>query len=128
MEIDLDSSVLIALANVNDVHYSSCTSKFQSWPHKYHASVLAYTEALFLGFKESYEVALEAALELLERIKHVLGVDLDIANAALVLVSATGMSMIDSLICATSQIYGHQLWTCDKGIVAKFPQAKYIGA
>jgi len=128
MEINLDSSVLIALANEDDVHHKSCSKIFNSRPHIYQASVMAYLEALYSGFKVNYERALAASLDLISRLDQIFDVDLEVATAALRLVSETGMELPDSVICATAEIYGEQLWTCDKGMVTKFPQAKYIGA
>ena len=128
MEINLDSSVLIALANEDDVHHKSCSKIFNSRPHIYQASVMAYLEALYSGFKVNYERALAASLDLISRLDQIFDVDLEVATAALRLVGETGMELPDSVICATAEIYGEQLWTCDKGIVAKFPRAKYIGA
>ena len=128
MEISLDSSVLIALANDKDVHNAACVVHFKKPRNTYSASLIAYLEALRSTFRDSFEVAIEAGLELESRVDKLLELTLPIARIELRIIGETGMGMPDSVICATAEIYGSQLWTCDKGMVTKFPQAKYIGA
>jgi predicted nucleic acid-binding protein len=128
MAIALDSSVLIALANIDDAHHGACTSKVIRKRYQYRASILAYLKALYGGFRDSYEVAIVASLDLLQRIDEVLDLNLRVAKRALEMIAESGFELADSVICATAEIYGDELWTCDKGMVSKFPMARYIGA
>jgi predicted nucleic acid-binding protein len=127
MAIALDSSVLIALANTFDVHHTSCRDKVVRTKYRYRASVLAYLEALYSGFRESYETALLASLELIESLDEIVDVNFAVATKALELVAKKRFEMADSVICATAEIYGDELWTCDKAMASKFPAARYIG-
>ena len=128
MLVSLDSSVLIALAKESDPHHASCTIFFNRHRHTFTASILAVVESLYATYVKGYEMALQAKLDLEERLDAIVEITYATGYLALKLIAESGLRTSDAIICATGELSDAQLWTCDKDLVKKFPKAQYVGA
>ena len=127
VNVALDSSVLIALANDNDPHHLECVKAVNSKPHTFLASAIAVVEALVATYVKDYELAFKARLSLEERVSSFVEITMVVAYAALELMHRTSLKLADAIICASAESSSAELWTCDKDLVRQFPAARYVG-
>ena len=127
VNVALDSSVLIELANENDPHHFHCVKAFNSKPHTFLASAIAVVEALVATYVKDYELAFKARLSLEERVSGFVEITMVVAYEALELMHRTSLKLADAIICASAESSSAELWTCDKDLVRQFPAARYVG-
>jgi len=127
MNVSLDSSVLIALANPNDAHHANCISKISSGHFIFHAATFAIIESLYAAYVKTYELALSARPELEDRVSVFVELTKDLAYEVLELMRNSTLKIGDAVICASAVALDTELWTCDKDLVRQFPAARYVG-
>ena len=110
----LDSSVLIALYNRNDLHNKIVLTKFGSQVNQYEISAITLMETLVAPFADGPTTSdlVRAAIESTILIIH--PVTEEIAVAAARLRAKTKMKVPDAIISATATAAGAPLWTCDQ--------------
>jgi predicted nucleic acid-binding protein len=109
----LDSSVLIALYDRNDLHNEVVLTKFRSQVNQYEISAITLMETLVAPFADGPATSdlVRAAIESTISIIH--PVTEEIAVAAARLRAKTKMKVPDALISATATLARAPLWTLD---------------
>ena len=123
----LDSSVLIAFYDENDLHFSAVRRQFENRVDQYEISALTITEVLSAplarasGSKEMFMSAMKAAIHLVHPVTE------EIALLAGGTRIANGLKTPDAIISATATLAGIQLWTCDQKLAKAHKGAILIG-
>lgn len=127
----LDSSVLIALLDSDDVHSENCTKEFRRakkfTENVFLISSVSIAESLVGSFKDSYSHALSIYGLILDFINKIILFDSKIAFRTAQIRSRLNFSLADAMIVATAEEVDAELWTCDKKLVNKFKKVKYLG-
>ena len=110
----LDSSILIALYDEADLHFSAVHNHFSINHDQYEISVLTITEVLSapisraLSSKEKLLFAVRTAIQQVHLVTE------EIALLAGEIRVTSGLKTPDAIISATASIAGATLWTLDK--------------
>ncbi len=112
--VALDSSVLIALINGNDLHHDAVYSRFESEENVYELSAVALAETLVGPFEESLRRANEVKREVGLVIDSIEPVSEEVAVEAAKIRATSKLRIPDSMISASARLNGATLWTLDK--------------
>ena len=119
----LDSSVLIALLNSNDIHHEVALKSHTS-ANQFIISSISITELMPRAIREGISDSIWRALFGITR--KVVEVDLEIARAAAALRAHKAMKTPDAIISATATGHGAQLWTFDAKLAKETPGARLL--
>ncbi|MEK6649193.1 MAG: PIN domain-containing protein [Actinomycetota bacterium] len=110
----LDSSVLIALYNRNDLHHGIVLTKFGSESNQYEISAIGLMETLVAPFADGPGTSDRVLTAIDGSIAVIHPVTERIAVAAAKIRAKTKMKVPDAIISATATLVGAQLWTLDR--------------
>lgn len=121
----LDTSVVIALLNENDLHHESAVQA-TSVKHQYLISAVTLSEALIAAFRNSSKVGQHYQRLIIDSVDRVIAVDDQVAVLGAKVRADKKLSLPDALISATAQIMKAQLWSCDLALVKAHSGAKRV--
>lgn len=110
----LDSSVLIALYNRNDLHHGIVLTKFGSESNQYEISAIGLMETLVAPFADGPGTSDRVLAAIDGSIAVIHPVTERIAVAAAKIRAKTKMRVPDAIISATATLAEAQLWTLDR--------------
>lgn len=110
----LDSSVLIALLDENDIHHVAVKRQFEGSEDQCEISVLTFTEAMTAPLTVNPRSGEKIRQVLSRAVSSVHPVTEQIAVKAARVRVATGLKTVDAIISATALVEGVDLWTCDQ--------------
>jgi predicted nucleic acid-binding protein len=112
----LDTSVLIALLKIDDLHHESAV-KATSVRNEYLISAVTLSEALITAFRNN-EHSGRSRHELITKVvSRIIPADEEIAINAAQIRAEKNLSLADALISATAHKVKAQLWSCDRALV-----------
>ena len=112
----LDTSVLIALLKIDDLHHESAV-KATSVRNEYLISAVTLSEALISAFRINEQSGRSRHQLITKVVSRIVPADEEIAiNAAQIRVEKN-LSLADALISATAHKVKAQLWSCDRALV-----------
>jgi predicted nucleic acid-binding protein len=112
----LDTSVLIALLKIDDLHHESAV-KATSVRNEYLISAVTLSEALITAFRNN-EHSGRSRYELITKVvSRIIPADEEIAINAAQIRAEKNLSLADALISATAHKVKAQLWSCDRALV-----------
>ena len=122
----LDSSVIIALLNDNDIHHDVASKVLRNCTDTICIATLTITESLVSTFYDSYERALLLFNKILEFTGIHIELSTGIAFASAQVRANKKLALADSIIFATAQSVQAELWTFDKELAAKYPNSRIL--
>ena len=112
----LDTSVLIALLKVDDLHHESAV-KATSARNQYLISAVTLSEALIAAFRINEQSGRSRHQLITKVVSKIVPADEEIALNAAQIRAEKNLSLADALISATAYKVKAQLWSCDRALV-----------
>lgn len=129
--IVLDSSVVIALLDPNDIHHNECLSVYEREKNEsnstFFISTITLAESLVGAIRNSYEFALQVFAKISEEIGSLIDFKPETAWQTASIRSSFPISFADAAIVATAHNLKAELWSCDKKMIRKYKKVKYLG-
>jgi predicted nucleic acid-binding protein len=118
----LDTSVLIALLKIDDLHHGSAV-KATSVRNEYLISAVTLSEALITAFRINEQSGRRRHQLITKVVSRIVPADEEIAMNAAQIRAEKNLSLADALISATAHKVKAQLWSCDRLLVKSHPGA-----
>ena len=112
----LDTSVLIALLKIEDLHHESAV-KATSARNEYLISAVTLSEALISAFRINEQSGRRRHQLITKVVSRIVPADEEIAMNAAQIRAEKNLSLADALISATAHKLNAQLWSCDRALV-----------
>ncbi|MEN9687636.1 MAG: hypothetical protein RL381_648 [Actinomycetota bacterium] len=112
----LDTSVLIALLNPDDIHHEAAI-KATAAKNQYAISAISLSESLIAPFRKSRGLGEEHRERITKSMSRIVSLDEKIAVLGAELRAEKKLTLPDALISATAYSLKAQLWSCDRGLV-----------
>ena len=125
-EILLDSNVVIAFMEDQNMHHSTALAFLVDGDHEFHISALTMSECLVEAFRRGYEYAISCIYQIRNLVVKVLDLDELISISAARIGAERDVHLADSIILATAEFQGIPLWTFDKRLANKSPNIRYL--
>ncbi len=113
-KVALDSSVLIALINRDDVHHSAVYSRFESEENIYEICAIALAETLVGPSQVNARRASDVKKKITSVVESIHSVDEEVAVEAARIRATANVRLPDAVISASAKLSGATLWTLDK--------------
>ena len=126
MGVVLDSNVLIAYLDREDIHHKASREAIRNSKEEFVISNISLAEGLIYKRSISYQHALLQLIRIAILTNRRIDVSTVIAFKAATLKSKYKIQLADALIAATSEAMNFELWTFDRNLAKKCEQSRYL--